>query len=102
MRSACAPSFNVTQLHPYTDPTCHPPPQVLHFAKEVFDRIFVPPVCGVLAGLVSSSIPPIYYLFCGGPYPDRLPRDVTCPESSAPLGAVMSGLKVRNRHVTVI
>jgi predicted permease len=58
----------------------------------VRQRVLVPPVVGVLLGLLCSSLPPLYYLLCGGTYGERLPAGTACPASSAPLGFFARGI----------
>ncbi|KAL1514512.1 hypothetical protein AB1Y20_003611 [Prymnesium parvum] len=56
------------------------------------EQLLVPPVVGVLLGLLCSSLPPAYYLLCGGSMGERLPAEVACPTSRAPLGFLARGV----------
>ena len=56
------------------------------FAAAVHERVLVPPVIGVLCGLLCSSLPPSYYLLCGGEYNTQLSGTQTCPMPNALLG----------------
>ena len=58
------------------------------------DRVLVPPVCGVLLGLLCSSFPPAYYLLCGGVYGERLPTGVACPAHGSVFGFLTNGISV--------
>lgn len=68
--------------------------RVLARAWRVFYvQVLVPPVVGVLCGLVMSSLPPSYYLLCGGSYGERLAPTDSCPAADAPLGFLTRGLQ---------
>jgi len=55
-------------------------------------KVLVPPVVGVLLGAICSSLPPTFYLFCGGTYGESLPAGQTCPADNAILGFLTKGL----------
>ena len=55
-------------------------------------RVLVPPVVGVLAGLVCSSVPPFYWLLCGGEFGQRLAEPTECPTNEAVLGFLTRGI----------
>ncbi|KAL1507342.1 hypothetical protein AB1Y20_008188 [Prymnesium parvum] len=58
----------------------------------VYERFLVPPVIGVLCGLICSSLPPTYYLLCGGTFNSRLSTTETCPTPDAYLGFLTRGI----------
>ena len=55
-------------------------------------KMMVPPVIGVLTGLVLSGIPWSYWLLCGGTLGERLPKGQTCPQDGAVLGFLFNGI----------
>jgi predicted permease len=60
-------------------------------ADFFLERVLVPPVIGVLLGMVCSTIPPTYYLLCGGTFGSRLPA-AQCPAHNATLGFLTRGI----------
>jgi len=55
-------------------------------------RVLVPPVIGVLCGIICSTLPPTYYLLCGGTFGEVLTLGTTCPATNAPFAFLTRGI----------
>jgi hypothetical protein len=63
--------------------------KICHACRSVLERLLIPPVIGTLLGVLMGTLPPTYWLFCGGTYPQRAAKGESCPSSS---GAVLGWL----------
>jgi len=60
----------------------------------VWNRVLVPPVCGVLLGILCSCTPPLYFALCGGVYGKHLSQNQgDCPTNDASFSWLVTGLK---------
>uniref|UniRef100_A0A7S4F3I8 Auxin efflux carrier n=1 Tax=Chrysotila carterae TaxID=13221 RepID=A0A7S4F3I8_CHRCT len=61
--------------------------------NTICQRIFVPPVIGVVLGLVCASQPHLFWLLCGGEL-GHIDNTHKCPAENAVLGSLSSGLRL--------